>query len=50
MLEFMGKKFVGQQVKINLRKYDNIRKISTGQGNIYTTGYVLDYPYFKKYD
>ena len=50
MLKFMGKKFVGQQVKISLRKYDNIRKISTGQGNIYTTGYVLDYPYFKKYD
>ena len=29
--------------------YDNIRKIATGQGGDYTTGYLLDYSYFKKY-
>ena len=29
--------------------YDNIRKIATGQGDDYTTGCLLDYPYFKKY-
>ena len=23
--------------------------ITTSQGNVYTTGYLLDYPYFKKY-
>ena len=26
--------------------YDNIRKIATGQGDDYTTGCLLDYPYF----
>ena len=29
--------------------YDNIRKILTGQGDHYSTGCLLDYPYFKKY-
>ena len=29
--------------------YDNIRKILTGQGDNYSTGCLLDYPYFKKY-
>ena len=27
---------------------NNIRKIVTGQGDDYATGYLLDYPYFKK--
>ena len=27
--------------------HDNIRKIATGQGDDYTTGYLLDYLYFK---
>ena len=26
---------------------ESIRKINTGQGDDYTTGYLLDYPYFK---
>ena len=26
--------------------YDNIRKITTGYGDDYTTGCLLDYPYF----
>ena len=29
--------------------YDNIRKIDTDQGDDYTTGCLLDYPYLKKY-
>ena len=29
--------------------YDNIRKIATGQGGDYTTGCLLDYSQFKKY-
>ena len=28
--------------------YDNIRKITTSQVNDYTTGCLLDYPYFLK--
>ena len=38
-----------QTVKNNLRKYDNIRKIAADQGDGYTTGYLLDHSYFKKY-
>ena len=34
---------------INKITYENIRKISTGQGDDYTTGCLLDYTYFKKY-
>ena len=28
--------------------YENIRKIATGKGDDYTTGCLLDYPYFKE--
>ena len=41
-----GQNFFDQPVKSNLRAYDNIRKIVTGQGDDYTTGCLLDYPYF----
>ena len=44
-----GLKFFDQPVKNNLRTYDNIPKIATGQGDDYTTGCLLDYPYFKNY-
>ena len=43
-----GRNFFDQQFKNNLKTYDNIRKIATGQGNNYTTGCLLVYPYFKK--
>ena len=33
-----GKNFFNQSVKINLRTYDNIRKIRIGQGDYYTAG------------
>ena len=29
-------------------KHENIGKIATGQGDDYTTGCLLDYPYFKE--
>ena len=38
--------FFDQTVKKKLRTYGNIRKIATGQGNDYTTGCLLVYPYF----
>ena len=31
------------------KHYDNNRKIATGQGDDYTTGCLLDCPYFKKF-
>ena len=36
-------------VKNDLRRYDNIQQISTGQGDDYTTSCLLDYNYFKEY-
>ena len=30
------------------KTYENIRKIATGKGDDYTTGCLLDYPYFKE--
>ena len=37
-----GQNFFDQLVKNNLRTYDNIRKIATGQGDDYTTSCLLD--------
>ena len=41
--------FFDQPVKNNLRTYDNVRKIVTGQKDDYTTSCLLDYSYFNKY-
>ena len=30
------------------KTYENIRNITTGKGDGYTTGCLLDYPYFKE--
>ena len=30
-------------------KHENILKIATGKGDDYTTGCLLDYPYFKEH-
>ena len=38
-----------QSVKNDIRAYDNIWQISTGQGDDYTTGFLLDYNYFKEH-
>ena len=39
--------FFDQPIKNNKVTYENIRKIATGRGDDYTTGCLLDYPYFK---
>ena len=44
-----GRNFFDQPIGNDLKIYDNIRKTATGQGDNYTTGCLLDYPYFKKY-
>ena len=41
--------FFDQPIKNDLKNYDNIQKISTGQGDDHATGCLLGYPYFKKY-
>ena len=36
-----------QLAKNEIRTYEQIRKIATGQGDDYITNCVLDFPYFK---
>ena len=43
-----GRNSFDQPIKNDLITYDNVRKISADQGDDYTTGCLLDYPYFKK--
>ena len=33
---------------LDIKTYENIRKIATGHGEDYTIGCLLDYPYFKE--
>ena len=42
-----GKNIFDQPINSNIKTYENIRKIATGQGDDYTTGFLLDYSYFK---
>ena len=43
----MVETFLINQINNDIKTYENIRKIATGQGNDYTTGCLLDYSYFK---
>ena len=43
-----GRNFFDQPINSMTKTYENIRKIATGQGDNYTTGCFLDYPYFKE--
>ena len=45
-----GRNFYDQPVNDSIRKYDEIRKITTGKGDNYATGCLLNYDYFKKND
>ena len=44
-----GKNFFDQPINSMTKTYENIRKITIGQGDYYTTGCLLDYPYFKSH-
>ena len=41
----MEKSFFDQPVKNDLIAYENIQKVTAGQGHDYTTGCFLDYNY-----
>ena len=43
-----SKNFFDQPINNELKTYENIRKITTGQGDDYTTGCWLNYSYFKE--
>ena len=42
-----GRNFYDQPINDQIKKYDEIRKISTVKGDDYTTGCLLDNQYFK---
>ena len=42
-----GKNLFHQSINNDFKTYENIRKIAASQGDDYTTGCLLDYPYFK---
>ena len=42
-----GRNFYDQPINDWIKQYDEVRKVSTGQGDDYTTGSLLDYAYFK---
>ena len=42
-----GRNFYDQTIGDLIKQYDLVRKISTRQGDDYTTGRLLDYKYFK---
>ena len=44
-----GKNFFDQTIKNDIKIYENIRKITTGQEDDYTAGFLLDYNYFVKH-
>ena len=47
-IETDGRNFYDQPINDSIKQYDEIRKISTGQGDDYTTGCLLDFAYFGK--
>ena len=47
-IEIDGRNFYDQSINDLIKQYDEIRKISTGHGDDYTTGCLLDFAYFDK--
>ena len=42
-----GRNFYDQPINDLAKQHDEIRKTATGQGDVYSTGCLLDYQYFK---
>ena len=47
-IEIDGRNFYDQPINVSIKQYDKVRKVSTGQGDDYTTGCLLDFVYFEK--
>ena len=46
-IEIDGRNFYDQPINDSIKQYDEVRKVSTGQGDDYTTGCLLDFAYFE---
>ena len=44
---YNSRNFYDQAINDSIKQYDEVRKISTGQGDDYTTGSLLDFAYFE---
>ena len=47
-IEIDERNFYGQPINDLMKQYDQVKKVSTGQGDDYTTGCLLDFAYFEK--
>ena len=47
-IEIDGRNFYDQPINDLIKQYDEVRKVSTGQGDDYTIGCLLDFAYFEK--
>ena len=47
-IEIVGRNFYDQQINDSIKQYDELKKVSTGQGDDYATGCLLDFAYFEK--
>ena len=47
-IEIDGRNFYDQPINDLIKRYHKVRKVSTGQGDDYTTGCLLDYKYLKE--
>ena len=47
-IEIDGRNFYDQTINDSIKQNDEIRKMSTGQGDAYTTSCLLDFGYFEK--
>ena len=47
-IEIDGRNFYDQPINDSIKQFDEVRKISTGQGDDYATGCLLDFNYFEK--
>ena len=47
-IETDGRNFYDQPINNSIKQYNEVRKISTGQADDYTTGSLLDFAYFEK--
>ena len=47
-IEIDGRNFYDHPINDLIKQYDEVKKVSTGQGDDYTTGYLLGFAYLKK--
>ena len=47
-IEIDGRNFYDQPINDSIKQYDEVREVSTGQGDDCTTGFLLDFSYFEK--